>query len=204
MKKYLCLIFIIVLACSSGGGSDTSIPDAGPEDYVVEVSERLMPDYWVDTDKVGNDEFMCWAAVASNMLVATEWEADGDVVFEYFKSNLKNKPGDIYDAFSFYFEDFNSHVIRESRYDFAFDFIASQLKMGRAVAILLKGPGHYVSVWGYHLHADTDILDLYITDSDDGLDRLAVIQFLWDGKWTSSGLYHGSWIDSVISLRNNK
>jgi hypothetical protein len=197
-KIFGVLIFCILLACGGGSSSDSSIPDAGPEDY-IEVPTSYTADVWYDADKSGNDDMMCWAAAAANMLTATGWEDDEDEIFEYFKDNFANKKGYVYDALDFYFgSDLSLYAVRETQN--VYEFISSELHKGKAVVIFIKNPAHYISVWGYRLSDDSDTLRLQITDSNDGIKRIVPMKFEWDGKWVSILRYPGSWIHSAISL----
>jgi hypothetical protein len=227
MKKLSVIIscvILIILGCKSedggGGGGDQSIPAAGDEDYTAEDYEPIfkMWDHfgiaYTDADKTDSgDDKMCWAVAAANLLVWSGWAVDEDDAFTTFRSHFDNQPGDLYDALSYYFDNFVSNAgadtvtVREARSHMLMDFTVSALHEGKGIALKIKYPGqaigHYVTVFGYMYFADEDNFILMFTDSDDRLHQLRNFKVLWNeaaDRWEIQGLYERWYLEYVISL----
>ena len=236
MKKHwavvICILMVIA-GCKDGGsskpslgagadgaGADGSIPEAGEEDYTADEYLAVFKAWeefenaFTDADKTGQgDDNMCWAAVAANMITWSGWAADEDDVFEIFKSHFENKPGYLYNAINYYFDEYIDTVhastvtIRETRPHLMMDLIVSALHEANSVAIKINIPGrkigHYLTLFGYRYYAHEDSFLLYYTDSDDYWHQVRITKMEWDdeaGKWRS----HSDWLlEYVISMSRN-
>ena len=221
---FLCIILVLG-GCKTGGGGDEggadgNIPEAGTEDYTAtgyaplfQMWEQFEKPY-TDADKTGADDSnMCWAAVAANLLAWGGWVADEDDVFNTFIAQFDNKPGYVYTALSYYFDNFVAHVrapmvtVRETRAHMLMDFIVSALHDGKGVALKIKYPGrevgHFLTVFGYIYYADEDDFTLLFTDADDHHQQLRNFRVVWNdaaGRWDIQGLYGGWYLEYAISL----
>jgi hypothetical protein len=230
MKKLSVILFclsLIIGGCKSGdgggGGADLSIPAAGAEDYTAEDYEPIfkMWDHFgiafTDADKTeSDDDNMCWAASAANLLVWSGWAADEDDVFNTFKSHFDNVPGDVYEALGYHFDNFVPNVsadmvtVRETRSPMLMDFIVSALHEGKGVTIKINYPGqavgHFVTVFGYMYFTEKDNFILMFTDSDDYFHQIRNFRVLWNDaadRWEIQGLYNGWYLEYVISLNTD-
>jgi len=137
---------------------------------------------WSDAEKsplTGEDDLMCWAAVASNILEWTGWGGhvggmtNTDQMFQYFQDHWTNQGGHMEYAWDWWFEgtdgtEFWSNWVdvpgggfypAENFYDYyesdpyswgAMSAIDQYLRAGYGVGLLLFGPGgHAISCWGF-------------------------------------------------------
>jgi hypothetical protein len=149
---------------------------------------------FADADKTGGDGWLCWVAVAANMVTFAGYADDEQEVFELMKTRFDNKAGQWYDAVKWYLKridvDPDSVTVREYREDAAMDYVACALKRGEAVMIRLHDSnynyGHVVSVYGYDYRSDTETYKLYYAESNDGKQQLRVMHFTYNynkGRW---------------------
>lgn len=159
---------------------------------------------------------MCWSASAANILAWAGWAADEDDTFDIFTSHFENKPGYIYDALRFFFNQYGAGVsaemvtVREARSYLLLDFIVSKLHEGKGAVIKIKYPnqdvGHFLTVHGYRYYPEEDNFTLYFTDSDDNLHQMRHLKAEWNDakdRWESHGPYSGWYLEYVISLARN-
>ena len=231
MKKYwvvaICIL-IVITGCkdeggsepSLGAGADEAIPEAGEEDYTADEYLTVFKAWeefhhaFTDADKTGKeDDNMCWAAVAANLLTWSGWVADEDDVFDIFRTHFDDQPGYVYDALSYHFANDESGVtaemvsVRETRSHMLVDFIVSAVHEGNGAAIKITYPdkkiGHFLTIYGYRYLADEDNFILYFTDSDDGSHQIQQMKIEWnDGtnRWEIQNLYRDYYLVYAISL----
>ena len=223
-------ILLLVGGCvpdggGGGGGSnaDELVPGAGVEDYTAAEYE-LEYKMWqqdkipfADADKIEQgDTNMCWGAAAANIITWAGWAADEDDTFDIFRDHFEDKPGYVYDALRYYFDNYVSGVtaemvaVRESRSAKLMDFIVSAVHEGKGVALKIdslgKINGHFVSIYGYSYLAEEDNFILYFTDSDDGRHRMRQFYVAWNDDselWEIQNLYTDYYLEYAISLARN-
>jgi hypothetical protein len=225
LSAILIFIFLIIGGCNSGGGGDADeqIPGAGAEDY---TAQDYAPDYrmwehdqapFADADKTEvGDLNMCWAAAAANLLAWTGWAADEDDVFNTFRAHFKDKPGYVYDALRYYFDNYETGTtvemvsVREARSHLLLDFIVSAVHEGKGVVVKITYPGreigHFLTVYGYRYFADEDNFILYFTDSDDGLHQIRQFKAEWNdvnNRWEIQSFYRDYYLVYALSLARN-
>jgi hypothetical protein len=153
---------------------------------------------WKDANKSitnPDDDLLCWAAAASNVLAWTNWgfpqsqtfQNESDI-FSYYVQQWPNVGGGAYAAWSWWFKgqnydngvpggafwtptyDFNEYV-HVANGDITMPLIANFLHAGYGVAMELsyQTMGHLVTVWGYEYDSNGNYLGLYLTDSDDSI-----------------------------------
>ena len=72
---------------------------------------------------------------------------------------------------------------------------------GVTAAIYQPSGGHALSVWGYKFNGNNDYLGIYVTDSDDSLERRVYYPVsLRDQRWYLGGNYFGWYIGGVEAL----
>lgn len=169
---------------------------------------------WVDAEKTPSnteDDNMCWAAAASNVLAWTKWGwNDADTNFAYFQDHWTDQGGLMNYAWEWWidgtnrtqgWEDWSQVDVpgggfwpninysdlyhHHSSYLSAMPKIDEYLRAGYGTALTLKG-SHAITVWGF----EEDYSGIYLTDSDDYKnhpvppDMLRYYDInLEDGKW---------------------
>ena len=153
---------------------------------------------WADAEKdatSSEDDLLCWAATASNMLEWTGWGFAGgmykaDQMLDYFENHWLDVGEFAQNAITWWFDgagtyggdvdvaggafhpDHNpsTYVHVESDDADIMDFIRDQTDLGSGMGIWIhNGFSHEVTVWGYNYDpSDPDYyVGLWITDSDD-------------------------------------
>ena len=152
---------------------------------------------WHDAEKTlsnTEDDDLCWAAAASNILDWAGWDAgfsDHDAMFGHFQDHWLDKGGRSSTGWKWWFDgidttmvdvtggggfyttyNFNDYYIGETDNSVAMPRIAEFLQDGYGVAIGIRGGGaHAITAWGYEYDDQTDaITGIYVTDSDDDKD----------------------------------
>ena len=208
MKKVISLLILLtfIIACGdSADDPDGGLPESGPEDYCPDLSyektfsaPNAFDQPFADADKDGdNDDKMCWAAAAANMLVWSGYAADEDDVFNIFKRQFPNEPGYLVEAVEYYLEVYSTGtkaeniMVREYETENVMDFIACALNERKSVNILIDFKNdnrlHYLTVYGYG-DLTEERVKLQVADSDDKEHRLKIITFLYneEGYWHNS------------------
>jgi hypothetical protein len=126
-----------------------------------------------------DDDLMCWAAAASNVLAWTGWghnvSDDADAIFAYFVSHWTDEGSDMECAWNWWFDgtnlaegvpgwsqvdvpggnfcpefNFSDYFLSTSTDRIAMAMIEEYLRSGTGVAMALYGPGsHAVTCWGF-------------------------------------------------------
>ena len=150
---------------------------------------------WHDAEKSptdGDDNLMCWAAAAANVLTWTGWDAGfagTDAIFAHFQDHSIDTGGYTSDGYQWWFDGVDQWWVdtpggggfypTENWLDYyhgysadvnAMPEIAGFLHEGYGVAFGIRPPGtggHAITAWGYEYDAAGDILGIYVTDSDD-------------------------------------
>jgi len=187
MKKLLAIIILCCLLAVVGTVTAT------PTDYFI------WDDWggtWADAEKDNvstDDDDMCWAATAANVLEWTRWGKVGgmtntDQMFDYTCANWKDTGGWIFQSWGWWFDGidrsggnmeapgsgnfypgytFNDYY-REDNYWQALQTIDDYLHDGYGTGLaVLGGIAHAVTCWGYSYESTTGAyLGVYLTDSD--------------------------------------
>ena len=143
------------------------------------------------------DDLMCWAAAASNVLAWTKWGfpstqtfTDETSIFQYFQDHWVDSVGFVEKAWEWWLNglidpnidvpggNFWSNPLYAIKDHYHSEFDRTQalaeidrfLHSGWGVVLNLASPvgGHYLTCWGYEYDA-TGYTGLYVTDSDDPL-----------------------------------
>jgi hypothetical protein len=186
---------------------------------------------WHDANKTAspNDDLMCWAAAASNILSWGNWGASGynteTSIFQYLVDHWTNKTGYPTWAWSWWFNGSPPAVTTYAYPDVpGGDFyptlniknyltaaaggnimntINTYLHQGKGVGMVIsKGStSHAVTVWGYSTTNTGTYSNIYITDSDDGTVGLVNYPLIWQNNaWYMGGGYTGWRIGTVQAL----
>ena len=145
---------------------------------------------WADADKTwnGQDNNLCWAASASNVLEWTRWGrvpglATSDQIFQYFQDHWTNQGGDPYYAWDWWFDGTNLSLWAAqvdvpgggfwTAYNFPdyfrMDYMETtvlqsalrDLSDGYGVTLSVMGPGsHSITCWGVAYDNDPLITDI--------------------------------------------
>ena len=143
------------------------------------------------------DDYLCWAAAASNMLAWTGWgdvlSTSTDDIFGYFQGHWTDLGGSMYFGIDWWFDgvndsqgwsgysqvdvagggfysppDFDDYYFYSLSTNVALDTIDTYLHNGYGVGLILRGPGsHSITAWGYEYDDQGNYLGIYVTDSDD-------------------------------------
>lgn len=151
---------------------------------------------WYDAEKTpGNtqDDLMCWAAAASNLLRWTGWAAGfsgEDSMFAHFQDHWKDVGGYTSEGWAWWFDGqdrpdvdvsggggfYTSYNFSDYYHGYSADLdampkVAEYLHAGYGVSIGVRPSGtggHAITAWGYRYDDVTDtILGIWVTDSDD-------------------------------------
>lgn len=173
---------------------------------------------WYDAEKSltnTEDDDMCWAAAASNILMWSGWRAgfsNEDSMFSYFQDHWLDVGGFTSVGWEWWFDGIDRNDVDVSgggfykTYTFsdyylgyaadtdAVPKIAEFLKKGYGVSIGIRPPsatgGHAITTWGYE-YDKTGILGLYVTDSDDNKNDANPPDALrYYDVYSSEGLYY--------------
>jgi hypothetical protein len=171
---------------------------------------------WHDAEKnLSNpeDDFLCWAAAASNILMWTGWGtppdgrnfADEHAVFQYFQNHWANQTGYPQNAWRWWFDGIHQSGVDVDGGGFWYppysfqDYYhveGNRAKAMLATAIFLhRGFGvvlelmkidfgsHYVSCWGYKYDVQDNYIGIYLTDSDDISQELRCYEVAQNGAY---------------------
>ena len=174
---------------ASGGGSGASGAPAADSRFLV-FDQRDV--WWSDTEKSPNDhddDNMCWAAAASNVLEWTGWGFAGgmtnsDQMFAYFQDHNGDRGGWANAAWRSWYDDFfryetgdvcgpaAQYIHQTDANRHAMSAIDQYLHGGYGVVLDLRGGGaHAITCWGYDYSetpgGDVEYRGVWVTDSDD-------------------------------------
>uniref|UniRef100_A0A7V4LD43 Secreted protein with PEP-CTERM sorting signal n=1 Tax=Desulfobacca acetoxidans TaxID=60893 RepID=A0A7V4LD43_9BACT len=167
---------------------------------------------WHDANKTAantEDDLMCWAATASNILAWGGWGTaaynTSDQIFKHFQDHWTDNVGYISWGWAWWFNGFNP----EYRYISYIDVpgggnfyphlnlndyyasasgpnvmadIANLLRLGKGVGLVISNnmsSSHAVTAWGFGYSADGLYTSIFFTDSDDGLTALREYSLIW-------------------------
>lgn len=189
MKKFLmflCNVMLVLgIAASSANAS-----------IVTYYNYDIWGDYtWHDAEKTLSnleDDDLCWAAAASNILDWAGWDAgmgDHDAIFGYFQDHWQDVGGHTSHGWEWWFDGvdqpgvdvsgggfFTSLTFSDYYHGYTADVdampkVAEFLGEGYGVSIGVRPPGyggHAITAWGYNYDDETgDIVGIHVTDSDD-------------------------------------
>ena len=140
-----------------------------------------------------DDDLVCWAAAASNILLWTGWDAgfsDEDSIFAHYQAHWEDVGGytdvgwrwwfdgvdtadvDVPGGGGFYTSyNFDDYYLGQATDSLAMGSIDQFLHDGYGVSIGVRPPdtgGHAITAWGLEYDDITnDIVGIYVTDSDD-------------------------------------
>ena len=218
---YLVAVLLVVVIGASGAVADTFF---------------LYDQYggtWQDANKsVANteDDLMCWAAAASNILAWGHWETDTynttDLIFQHFQDHWTDAGGWMNWGWKWWFDgsppptsaysypdvpgggnfyptvNFNDYYASSTGGNLmsAIDTLLHQGK-GVTLGLLKNGGSHAVTIWGYTYSTPGTYTSLYLTDADDGYLGLREYPLIWqDDAWYLGGGYSGWQIITVQAL----
>ena len=143
------------------------------------------------------DDLLCWAAAASNILAWTGWGSvvskSEDDIFAYFQDHWTDQGGLMQFGWDWWFDgtndsqgwsgwsqedingagfftdlDFSDYYFHTSDDSQTMSAIDSYLHAGYGVSLGLHGGGgHAITAWGYEYDAAGNYLGIYVSDSDD-------------------------------------
>ena len=180
---------------------DGDSPESGTRARVFDIFNGT----WADAEKdatSSEDDLLCWAATASNMLEWTGWGMAGgmykaDQMLDYFENHWDDDggftnngttwwmdgagdyAGEVDVAGGGFYPDFDptTYIDVENTDANVMDFIAAETANGSGMGISIgtSGGGHAITVWGYNYDVgDPDYYQgLWVTDSDDDKAGLA-------------------------------
>lgn len=139
---------------------------------------------WSDAEKTSvsdGDDYMCWAASASNVLSYTGWgdnySTDADTIFDYFQEYWSNDGGNVYYAWSWWFDGIDRRTNDDLRRktssslntinsgnfydDYTFlDYFDYDLNTGSIMSsvetYLISGYGVSLGIWGYDTSSNSE------------------------------------------------
>lgn len=217
----LLLIVLLVLAGTSAAHSDSF--------FIYEQYGGA----WQDANKtVANpeDDLMCWAAAASNLLAWGHWGTaiynNTDAIFDHFQDHWTDNGGYMSWAWKWWFNGspppytFASYpdvpgggnfypTLNFSVYYKAvtgvnyMETIDTWLHQGWGIGLILGGPGsHAVTAWGFGYSSPGVYTSIFITDSDDNYLGLREYPLIWQNNaWYLGGGYSGWKISGIQSLQ---
>ncbi len=177
-----------------------------------------------------DDDLMCWAAAASNVLAWTRWGfpksynfVDENGIFQYFLDHWADSdgfpqfawdwwfsgasepgvetPGGGFWAPAYNFQEF--YRVQDDRTK-ALEAVAEFLEngFGAVLELISTGGGHFLTCWGYERSPGGDFLGVYFTDSDNPKTGLLYDTVYQDTPGTEWAGYKGWWyLDSYIQPR---
>jgi hypothetical protein len=218
---YLLLILCLGLACAAPALADTT--------YLV---YEQYGGTWQDANKTASpdDNLMCWAAAASNVLNWGNWVTSqyntAQSIFQYFVDHWTDKAGYMYWAYNWWlngtppsttlyaYPDVPGGNFFPTKSASSYEVNASGVNlMSTADSLLHKGDGvtmtirtssggaHAVTLWGYSYSSPGVYTGVYITDSDDGYFGLRNYALTLSGTtWYLGGGYSGWYISDLEAL----
>ena len=189
----------------------------------------LLCDHWggepFDVKKTvdsAEDDLMCWAAAASNVLAWTRWGFpparnfdDVISIFNYFQDHWIDAVGYPSQAWEWWFagSDFDKVDVpgggfwKDSDYSFnqyyhvennranALTALDQFLHTGQGVVLSLVGQngGHEITCWGYEQDDDGDYVGIYTTDSDDPSQGLRYYEINQDISGDQEWAHYKDW-----------
>jgi hypothetical protein len=188
---------------------------------------------WHDANKTAanpEDDLMCWAAAASNILAWGHWGTatynTTDLIFQHIQDHWTDNAGYMSWAWRWWFDgsppptssysypdvpgggnfydylNFAKYYVSSSGGDIMHT-VDTLLHQGKGVTLIInKGSGsHAVTAWGYAYNAPGSYTSIYVTDSDDGVLALRNYSLIWqDNAWYLGGGYSGWKVTYVQGL----
>ena len=205
--KHTIIIIFILLLIGCGGSSDISNTDMSHDEidptlYNTEYPNRMIINNIKDANKTGNDNNLCWAAVASNMIANYEesknsGNSNENYYFNKLKAVFDNKGDQVSTGLQYF--NYDHLILTELDPNNFLKFIQFSINNGRAVALRLKlegeRVGHVINVFGYEIKENRSI-ELYTVESGDSSFRLNVLRY----DSIDSFNYCGYKIDYCLSL----
>jgi hypothetical protein len=168
-----------------------------------------------------DDDLMCWAAAASNVLAWTGWGfpktynfADENGIFQYFLDHWADLAGFPQNAWEWWFSGAGQPGVEVPGGGFwvpAYDFqmfyrvqndrtkvleaIAEFVEkgFGAVIELISTGGGHFLTCWGYERSPDGNFLGVYFTDSDNPQSGLRYDGVTQDTLGTEWAAYKDWW-----------
>ena len=186
------------------------------DSYQMENSTYLNRD-WRDVNKEfdGNDEWLCWAASASNVLAYAGYGGgDEEFIFNYFKSTFSNGRNYVRVAIEHWLEVHEEMSLQEAKLqiseyvnptNYRAEIIFCFEQENGIVIDINDGEGfhHSLTVWGYFYDEGSDTFSIYFTDSNDQSNYLHLKELYRSGDTWYFLNYHGSdkyYIDRILLL----
>lgn len=175
--------------------------------------------HYRDADKAwdDSDSLLCWAAVLSNMIAFTT-DTDEDVIFNWFKKNVGNKPNSFLYGMLVLCKDYigkehetscipfvNMDYVNYYRTEDLRNWIIGSLIRNEIIGMATQailGNWHAITVYGYEVD-DDGVFYLYWTDSDDEKRMMYKDKVRFDPYGINvfaSGALWGSTIYEAVSL----
>jgi hypothetical protein len=170
------------------------------------------------------DDLMCWAAAASNVLAWTGWGFPSgesfrseDDIFRYYQDHWIDQAGYPQKAWEWWFNGAGQPGVDLPgagfwpSYDFAGYYQAEtdranamsatgdffQKGYGVVLELMSQGPAHYITCWGYEYDDQGRYLGIYVTDSDDDLDDMRYYELTQNG-WSYAGWWYFDYFKNSI------
>jgi hypothetical protein len=181
---------------------------------------------WQDANKTAantEDDLMCWAAAASNVLAWGGWGTPtyntAAKIFTHFQDHWTDNTGFTGYGYEWWIDGYSPQSTSMSYVDvpgsgnfyptlnfynyFTYasggDLMAiidTLMHQGKGVGILIGGSGiisHAVTVWGYSYNAANSYSSIFITDSDDGYYGLREYPLIWQNNAWYLGGGYSGW-----------
>jgi len=219
LAALMTLAMLPLLTTQVRGATDTYVNECsgaepsleqGPFDEELELagdsptgSSYMLYDYhggwWCDAEKTkdnDDDDLLCWAAAATNVLEWTGWGLvsgmwNTDEMFQYCQDYWDDRTGWITSAWQWWFDGtladvpgggnfwpghtWTDYLHEENDPALALESIDDYLHAGYGVAIGIVDGGHVITCWGFQYDGTADktanpgdyYLGVWVTDSDD-------------------------------------
>lgn len=186
---------------------------------------------WQDANKTAantEDDLMCWAAAASNVLAWGKWVTSayntGPAIFQYFTEHWTDNAGYMYWAYNWWLNGTPPPTTAYSYPDVpggnffpthsAGNYVTnvwsgnmmssadSLLHSGKGVTMTIRnsrGGAHAVTLWGFSYSAPGAYTSAFITDSDDGYYGLREYSLIYQNDtWYLGDYFGGGWYISDL------
>lgn len=251
-KKWVALASIIDTTAHTVTAQSPHFTKFGMFAPISVEKGSFLRENWQDTDKSLNnpdDDWLCWAAAAANILGTTNWNVplfdSTQAIFMNFQSYWTNAGGLMSNGWHWFFDGtepedrpgwaqvdvagggnylpdynfFDYYSEAWATYDASLNSWSNGANLlptldeylhddyGVAAAIYSSNGGHALSIWGYEYNEFGDYTGLWVTDSDDymiGLKLLDISLDLDKGLWyldsTNTYGYSGWWLSGLQAL----
>lgn len=171
------------------------------------------------------DDLMCWAAAASNILAWTRWGFPANQnltneidIFQYFQDHWIDQVGFPQKAWEWWFNgidqagvDFPGGGFWEPTHTFGNNYHVDQNRInalpavsdylnngyGVVIGLICQSYGHYITCWGYEHDNQGNYLGIYVTDSDDDSPDLRYYELTRSGWSYEDWWYFQYYKDSI-------